>query len=136
MLDTHGVRSTFHDLEAVATLSEVMEMIHIARTVAVSSSVKNYVVDLIEGTRLHPDVMLGASPRSALFLQRIARSRAAANGRDYVMPDDIKELAPPVLEHRLTLRPEAHMRGETISGVIDDVMGRIRVPGTTSRIAT
>jgi MoxR-like ATPase len=52
------------------------------------------------------------------------------------MPDDIKELAPPVLEHRLTLRPEAHMRGETISGVIDDVMGRIRVPGTTSRIAT
>jgi MoxR-like ATPase len=136
MLDTHGVRSTFHDLEAVATLSEVMEMIHIARTVTVSSSVKNYVVDLIEGTRLHPDVMLGASPRSALFLQRIARSRAAANGRDYVMPDDIKELAPPVLEHRLTLRPEAHMRGETISGVIDDVMGRIRVPGTTSRIAT
>jgi MoxR-like ATPase len=71
-----------------------------------------------------------------LFLQRIARSRAAANGRDYVMPDDIKDLASPVLVHRLALRPEAQMRGETINTIIDDVMGRIRVPGTTSRIAT
>jgi MoxR-like ATPase len=136
ILDTHGVRSTFLDLEAVASLNEVSEMVDIARQVAVSSSVKNYIVDLIEGTRLHPDVMLGASPRSALFLQRISRSRAAANGRDYVMPDDIKELAGPVLEHRLGLRPEAQMRGETITSVIQDVMGRIRVPGTTSRIAT
>ncbi|MFZ0014558.1 MAG: MoxR family ATPase [Acidimicrobiia bacterium] len=136
ILDTHGVRSTFLDLEAVASLAEVSEMVDIAREVAVSSSVKNYIVDLIEGTRLHPDVMLGASPRAALFLQRISRSRAAANGRDYVMPDDIKELAGPVLEHRLGLRPEAQMRGETITSVIQDVMGRIRVPGTTSRIAT
>ena len=136
MLDTHGVRSTFLDLDPVASLPEVMGMVDIARQVAVSQSVKNYIVDLIEGTRLHPDVMLGGSPRSALFLQRIARSRAAANGRDYVMPDDIKVLAGPVLEHRLGLRPEAQMRGETISSVIQDVMGRIQVPGTTSRIAT
>ncbi len=57
-------------------------------------------------------------------------------GRDYVMPDDIKALAGPVLEHRLALRPEAQMRGETIEGVIEDVLGRLRVPGTTSRIAT
>ena len=136
MLDTHGVRSTFLDLDPVASLSEVTEMVDIARQVAVSQSVKNYIVDLIEGTRLHPDVMLGGSPRSALFLQRIGRSRAAANGRDYVMPDDIKALAGPVLEHRLGLRPEAQMRGETIGSVIQDVMGRIQVPGTTSRIAT
>jgi len=136
MLDTHAVRSTFLDLDPVASLSEVTEMVDIARQVAVSQSVKNYIVDLIEGTRLHPDVMLGGSPRSALFLQRIARSRAAANGRDYVMPDDIKALAGPVLEHRLGLRPEAQMRGETISSVIQDVMARIQVPGTTSRIAT
>ncbi|HJQ76962.1 MAG TPA: MoxR family ATPase [Acidimicrobiia bacterium] len=136
ILETHGVRSTFFDLGAVASLDEVNEMIEIARMVAVSPSVKNYIVDIVEGTRLHPDVMLGASPRSALFLQRISRSRAAARGRDYVTPDDIKELAGPVLEHRLGLRPEAQMRGETISTVIEDVMGRVRVPGTTSRIAT
>ena len=136
MLDTHGVRSTFHDLDAVVSLQDVIEMVDIARSVTVSASVKDYIVDLVEGTRLHPDVMLGASPRSALFLQRISRSRAAASGRDYVMPDDIKELAGPVLEHRLSLRPEAHMRGETIDSIIADVLGRIRVPGTTSRIAT
>lgn len=136
ILDTHGVRSTFFDLDPVASLLEVSEMVEIARTVSVSQSVKNYVVDLVEGTRLHPDVMLGASPRSALFLQRIARSRAASTGRDYVMPDDVKELAGPVLEHRLALRPEAQMRGETIVSVIENVMDRISVPGTTSRIAT
>lgn len=136
ILDTHGVRSTFLDLDPVATLGDVTDMVEIARQVTVSPSVKNYIVDLVEGTRHHPDVMLGASPRSALFLQRISRSRAASKGRDYVMPDDIKALAGPVLEHRLALRPEAQMRGETIGSVIEDVMGRIRVPGTTSRIAT
>jgi MoxR-like ATPase len=136
ILDTHAVRSTFLDLAPVASLSEVQEMVDIARRVSVSSSVKNYIVDLVEGTRQHPDIMLGASPRSALFLQRISRIRAAASGRDYVMPDDIKELAGPVLEHRLALRPEAQMRGETITSIIADVLGRIRVPGTTSRIAT
>ena len=136
ILDTHGVRSTFLDLEPVASLEEVQEMVAIARGVAVSQSVKDYIVDLIEGTRLHPDVMLGASPRSALFLQRLARSRAASQGRDYVMPDDIKVLAQPVLEHRLAIRPEAQMRGETVTDLIEDVLGRLRVPGTTSRIAT
>ncbi|MCZ6505393.1 MAG: MoxR family ATPase [Actinobacteria bacterium] len=136
MLDIHGVRSTFLDLQPVVQVDEVQEMIAIAKEVAVSRSVKNYIVDLVEGTRLHPDVMLGASPRSALFLQGLARSRAASKGRDYVMPDDIKTLAQPVLEHRLAMRPEAQMRGETVADLIEDVLGRIRVPGTTSRIAT
>jgi MoxR-like ATPase len=136
MLDTHGVRSTFLDLQPVVRVEEAREMIAIAREVAISHSVKNYIVDLVEGTRLHPDVVLGASPRSALFLQSLARSRAASKGRDYVMPDDVKALAQPVLEHRLAMRPEAQMRGETVADLIDDVLGRIRVPGTTSRIAT
>lgn len=136
MLDTHGVRSTFFDLQPVATLEEVEELITIAREITVSPSVKNYIVDLVEGTRAHPDVMLGASPRSALFLQRLSRARAASKGRDFVMPDDVKELARPVLEHRISLRPEAQMRGETISDLIDDILGRMRVPGTTSRVAT
>ena len=136
ILDTHGVRSTFLDLEPVVSLEEVTEMVQTARQVAVASSVKDYIVDLMEATRHHPDVQLGASPRSSLFLQRIARARAASLRRDYVMPDDIKELAAPVLGHRLALRPEAHMRGESVSSVIDDVLDRTRVPGTTSRIAT
>ncbi len=136
ILDTHGVRSTFLDLGAVASVEDVHQMVAVARQVAVSQSVKDYIIDLIEGTRLHPDIQLGASPRSSLFLQRLARSRAASQGRDYVMPDDIKALAHPVLEHRLALRPEAQMRGETVSDLISDILARLRVPGTTSRVAT
>jgi MoxR-like ATPase len=136
ILDTHGVRSTFFDLEPVVTIEEVEEMVDIARAVSVSQSVKTYIVDLVEGTRNHADVLLGASPRSALFLQRLARARAAAQGREYVTPDDIKVLAHPVLEHRMGLRPEAQMRGEAVPDVIDELMTRLRVPGTTSRIAT
>ena len=136
ILETHGVRSTFLDLDSVVSLDDVREMIEIARGVAVSASVKTYIVDLIEGTRHHPDVMLGASPRSSLFLQRIARSRAASKGRDYVMPDDVKALAPAVLEHRISLRPEAQMRGESVIEIVSDLMSRTRVPGTTTRIAT
>jgi MoxR-like ATPase len=136
MLDTHGVRSTFLDLQPVATVDDVESLIGIAREVTVSASVKNYIVDLVGATRLHPDAMLGASPRSALFLQRLARARAASNGRGYAMPDDVKALAQPVLEHRIALRPEAQMRGETVTELIDDLLNRMRVPGTTSRIAT
>ncbi len=136
MLDTHGVRSTFHDLEAVVTTEEIVELISIARGVTVSQSVKTYIVDLVEGTRNHSDILLGASPRSALFLQRLARARAASLGREYVTPDDVKALATPVLVHRMSLRPEAQMRGETLSEIIDEVMTRLRVPGTTSRVGT
>lgn len=136
MLDTHGIRSTFLDLKPVVTVNDVIEMVDIAKKVVVSEAVRNYVIDLVEGTRLHPDVMLGASPRSSLYLQSLARARAVSKGRDYVMPDDIKALAAPVLGHRIALRPEAQMRGETVTDLIDDLLGRIRVPGTTSRIAT
>jgi len=136
ILDTHGVRSTFLDLGPVVSTDEVEEMIAIARGVKVSQSVKTYIVDLVEGTRNHSDILLGASPRSALFLQRLSRARAASQGRDYVTPDDIKALAVPVLEHRMSLRPEAQMRGETLAEIVDEVMTRLRVPGTTSRLAT
>ena len=136
ILDTHGVRSTFLDLQPVVSVAEIEELIVAAREVTVSSSVKTYIIDLVDGTRQHPDVLLGASPRSALFLQRLSRALAASQGREYVTPDDIKVLAHPVLEHRMALRPEAQMRGETLPDVIEDMMNRLRVPGTTSRIAT
>ena len=136
ILDTHGVRSTFLDLEPVVSVEEIEELIVVAREVTVSSSVKTYIIDLVGGTRQHPDVLLGASTRSALFLQRLSRARAASQGREYVTPDDIKMLAHPVLEHRMGLRPEAQMRGETLPDVIEDLMTKLRVPGTTSRIAT
>lgn len=131
ILDTHGVRSTFLDLAPVATVDDVLAMIDIARHVHVAPSIKNYIVDLVEGTRSHPDILLGASPRSALFLQRVSRVWAAASGRDYVMPDDVKALAPSVLSHRMALRPEAVIRGTGMDEVIRATLGTLRVPGTT-----
>jgi MoxR-like ATPase len=136
ILDTHGIRSTFLDLRPVVSLRDVEEMILIAREVTVSQAVKHYIIDLVEGTRLHPDSHLGASPRAALYLQRLARARAAARGRDYVLPDDVKSLALPVLQHRIALRPEARMRGVTSSDLIGEVISSLTVPGTTSRAAT
>ncbi len=136
ILDTHGVRSTFLDLKPVATVADVEDMVSIARAVSVSPSVKAYIIDLITSTRTHPDLVLGASPRSSLFIQRLARARAASQGRDFVMPDDIKALASPVLEHRMTMRPEAQMRGESTAAVIEATLGKVSVPGTTTRIAT
>ncbi len=134
ILDTHGVRSTFFDLEPVVTSAEVVEMIDIARTVHVSNAVKGYIIDLVEATRSNPEILLGASPRSSLFLQRVARAKAAADGREFVTPDDVKALAHPVLEHRMALRPEAQMRGTGLDKTIESVLASLRVPSAT-RIA-
>ncbi len=130
ILDTHGIRNTYEDLEPVVTAAEVMKMVDVARRVHVASSVKGYIVDLVEGTRRHSELLLGASPRSALYMQRVARARAAMQGREYVTPDDIKELAESVLAHRMVLRPEASMRGTTMGSVIESVLGHLRVPGS------
>ncbi len=105
-------------------------MARVAQHVHVAPSVKGYIVDLVEGTRSHGELMLGASPRASLFLQRVARVRSAAEGREYATPDDVKAVAHPVLLHRMALRPEAHMRGTTMSEVLDSVIRQLRVPGT------
>jgi len=130
ILETHGGRPIFDDLTPAATSVEVEQMIELARKIHVAPSVKGYVVDIVEATREHGELLLGASPRSALYLQRVARVRAAVRGREYVTPDDVKALARPVLEHRLALRPEAQMRGTDIGSVVGSVVGALEVPGT------
>lgn len=136
ILDTHGVRSTFHDLKPVVTGEDVKAMIEIAQQVQVAPSIRHYVIDVVEATRRHPELLLGASPRSALFLQRVARVAAAAAGRSYVTPDDVKALATPVLAHRMVLRPEALIRGTRIEDAIDSTLEQVTVPGTAGRPAT
>ncbi len=135
MLDAHGIRSTFLDLAPVVAVETVHELVAIARRVHVATSIKEYIVDLVNLTREHGEILLGGSPRAALNLQRLARARAASVGREFVIVDDVKSLAPAVLEHRMALRPEAQMRGTTVASVIDSVLGSLRVPGA-SRVAT
>jgi len=128
MLDTHALGSVIEDLEAVATPEDVEAMIKVARGVHVAPSLKGYIVDVAEATRSHPSLQLGMSPRAALALQRASRALAAARGRDYVVPDDLKALARPVLEHRLTPTPEAQLGGINPADALDDVLASIPVP--------
>jgi MoxR-like ATPase len=129
ILETHGTAASVVDeLGAVATTRDVAAMVSVAQAVHVATSLKGYMVDVAEATRRHPDLALGVSPRATLALQKAARAWAAARGRDYVVPDDLKDLAVPVLEHRLALTPEAQLRGITAAEVLDDVLGTVPVP--------
>jgi MoxR-like ATPase len=129
ILDTHGTSNVLvDDLRPVAAVADVETMIAMAQAVHVAPSLKGYIVDLAEATRNHPELALGVSPRAALGLQRAARARAAASGREYVVPDDLKALAAPVLEHRLALTPEAQMRGVSRTELLSEVLGRVPVP--------
>jgi MoxR-like ATPase len=133
ILETHGQRSTFDDLEPVVSAEDVERMISIARGVHVADPIKEYLVDTAEATRTDPDLLLGASPRATLYLQRAARTHAAVQGRTYVTPDDVKATLRPVLAHRLILRPEAQMRGTEIDEVLDGIAVGVPVPGSGVR---
>jgi MoxR-like ATPase len=130
MLDTHGNRSTFTDLGAVVHAADIVGMQDITRKIHVADVAKEYIIDISEGTRADPELLLGASPRASLYLLRASRTHAAIDGRDYVAPDDIKAIIEPVLNHRLILRPEAQMRGVTVHEVLERVGQTVPVPGT------
>jgi MoxR-like ATPase len=128
VLETHGDTNPLDDITAVATGADVEEMIKMARAVHVAPSLKAYLVDVADATRRHQHLSLGMSPRATLSLQRVARARAAANGRNYVVPDDIKALADPVLAHRLMVTPEAQLQGLSSGTALAEVLAAVPVP--------
>ena len=128
ILATHGVRSTLPDIGAVTDALAVREMIERAREVHVSGDVRRYIVDLVEVTRRHPDLYLGASPRASIMLLRAARSMAAAEERDFVIPDDVKRLVLPVLSHRVIVTADAVMGGKTSTMVLQELLTEVTVP--------
>ena len=106
----------------------ILEMIRQVREVRVEESVRQYIVSVARRTREHDEVMLGASPRATLALYRTSQAWAAIRGRDYVIPDDVKRLAPPVLTHRLMLSPQIRLRGRTPEEVVADIVDTVPVP--------
>ena len=118
-------------LEAVATAADVAAAADAVATVHVAPALQAYIVDLADATRRHPELALGVSPRGALALQRAARALAASTGREYVIPDDIKLLAPAILEHRVLLGPEAELRGLTTGDILRAVIASVPVPGAS-----
>ena len=128
ILDTHGERFPLEELRAVADAESMISLIKMARQVHVAQSLKRYIVDLTEATREHPSVHLGASPRASLYLLKASRAQAASRGRDYVVPDDIKDLVLPVLSHRILLSAETQLHGSTAHDFLDALMDRVPIP--------
>ncbi|MED5588469.1 MAG: MoxR family ATPase [Chloroflexota bacterium] len=119
------------ELEAVASPEDVIKLQKAAQNVYVDTAVREYIVGLIEATRNHEDVFLGASPRASLGMFRAVRGMAILRDRDYAIPDDVKELAYAVLAHRLILSPAARMRGLHTKQVIDGLLESVAVPGVS-----
>ncbi len=127
ILDNHGATRT-DGVQPVVSSADIQEMAALAAGVHVAPSLKGYLVDLADATRRHPRLALGVSPRGTLALMRASRALAASVGREFVLPDDLKALAGPVLEHRLVLTPEASMGGAGQGDLLDDVLGSVPVP--------
>jgi MoxR-like ATPase len=126
-------RQQFHHpvdaLEQVITVEELNRMQEAVKEIFVSAPLKRYIIDLVQQTREHAEVYLGASPRGSLALYRTAQVRAAMVGRDYVLPDDIKALAIPTLAHRVILGPGARLRDLNAQQIVDEIMHAVPVPG-------
>jgi MoxR-like ATPase len=128
ILRAHGDDRRLEQLGTVVTPAQVQGLSAAARTVHVAPALQGYLVDLADASRRHPGTSVGMSPRATLSLQRAARSRAATRGRTYVVPDDIKELAGPVLAHRLLLTPEAQVTHVGAHDVVAEILDRVPVP--------
>ncbi len=126
-------RHPIQDLEQVAAVEELLAAQEGIREVEVDPLVAEYLVALVEATREREEVYLGASPRAALFLYRGAQALAALDGRPYVVPEDVKALAVPVLAHRLLLTPTARVEGRTAEEVVREILEGLPVPGARAR---
>jgi MoxR-like ATPase len=128
MLDTHGSSSPLDQLKPVATALDVRDLILAVRGVLVAAQVKEYIIALAAATRSAPELRLGASPRASLQLLRASRARAALDGRDYVIPDDIQALAVPVLAHRLLPTAEAMVERKLPEQVVARLVTELPLP--------
>ncbi len=135
MLDRFQAASPLDDMLPVTSPEELVESQRVSAATYCDPGLKEYCVRLVQRTREHPDVALGASPRGSLGLMHAAQARAAAQGRDFVLPDDLKDLAPGVLTHRVILRPNAELRGLTAAAVVDEILASEAVPTASRRLA-
>jgi MoxR-like ATPase len=94
----------------------------------VDDSLEDYMLRIIQATRTHPDLALGASPRGSLALYKTSQALAAVQNREYILPDDVKKLVPLTLAHRLIVKPESHLRGRTSLSVLKDILDQTELP--------
>jgi MoxR-like ATPase len=116
-----------HPIETIRQVVDGADILIFAEQigdVTVDETLEHYILSLISATRNHPDLALGASPRGSLALYKASQAMAALRGRDYVIPDDVKHLAPLLVTHRLIVRPESQLRGRTAETVLDEILER------------
>jgi MoxR-like ATPase len=133
MLDGHAAHNPLDELQPAADTHDVVKLIETARGVHVSEEVKRYIIDLVTATRAAPDLRLGASPRAALHLIRAARAKAALEDREFVLPDDVKALAVPVLAHRLIPTAEARVGRRSAEQIVTELLDTVPVDGHAPR---
>lgn len=130
MLDAQQFTHPIDEIAQVSSAEELLAAQRAVKQVYVDALVKEYILALIEATRKHPDIYLGASPRGSLALYKTAQARAAIQGRDYIIPDDIKALAEPALAHRLIVSPAARLKNVDARAVVDELIHSVAVPGS------
>jgi MoxR-like ATPase len=128
ILDAHHDRSPVKNMPAVVNADDVRALRHAIAAVRISDEMKRYIVDLVAATRVAPGVQMGASPRASLTLLRTAQALALADGRAFVVPDHVQEIAQPVLAHRLALDAEAQFGGTSAGRVVSDILASLPVP--------
>ncbi|MFB3817411.1 MAG: AAA family ATPase [Candidatus Methylomirabilales bacterium] len=128
ILERFQEQDPLQGLQPVATPAQLVELQEARRKIRVSPAVREYIAGLVRATRESPALRLGASPRGSLALLRAGQALAGLRGREYVLPDDVKALAVPVLAHRLILREEERLRGETVARVLEGILGEVPVP--------
>lgn len=131
VLETNARKQAITTLKPVVDISTVVSMMEWATDVTVDRSIRLYMVDICQATREEPSLAMGASSRATQSLQAASRVLAASQGREDVLPEDVRALVKPVLAHRLVLDPEAVLRGETVDHVIERILARVRVPVDT-----
>jgi MoxR-like ATPase len=129
IIDSQRLQHPIDTLGTVASADEVREAQAAVRQVFVHDRIKQYIVSLVHATRTHDDAALGASPRAGLALFRACQALALLRGRDYVLPDDVKELSTPVMGHRVIVTPTARMKRVETHSIVEDVLGQVSVPG-------
>ncbi len=133
MLDSQQFRHPVEELQQVVDSQDLVSAQEEIKSIHVDDKIKSYIVELMTQTRKHTEVSLGASPRGSLVLYRTAQARAAISGRDYVIPDDIKALAPVCLAHRMIVSPSARIKDITAESILQEILNSVPVPGASVR---
>ncbi len=128
MLDMLQRRHPIEDLQPVATADDLRQVQQAVRQVHVDLKVRRYLAEIVHATRKCDDLALGASPRASIALFRCAQALAAISGRDFVLPDDVKRVAGPVLTHRLILKPESRLRKVRVADLVEQLIEQVPVP--------